>query len=114
MPSSLDEIIGGITFVDVDKGDYRWFVEASRVAAKRVGLAPGTSGLIINGRVRLTISFPVSNCDVPRLQIVGPIAPGEFTAEDYQTLQDYELARRVQPVLSALEDVVPAFTGHDR
>jgi UDP-glucose:glycoprotein glucosyltransferase len=94
--SSLEEITGSITFVDVNQGDYRWYVEASRVAAKRVGLAPGTSGLIINGR------------------IVGPIAPGEFTAEDYQTLQDYELGRRVQPVLSALEDVVPAFTGHDR
>jgi UDP-glucose:glycoprotein glucosyltransferase len=114
MPSSLDEKAGGITFVDVDKGYYRWFVEASGVAAKRVGLSPGTSGLIINGRVRFPVSFPVSNCDVPRLQIVGPIAPGEFTAEDYQTLQDYELARRVQPVLSALDDVVPAFTGHDR
>jgi UDP-glucose:glycoprotein glucosyltransferase len=51
---------------------------------------------------------------MPRLQIIGPIASGEFTAEDFQTLQDYELAKRVQPVLSALEDVVPTFTGHDR
>jgi UDP-glucose:glycoprotein glucosyltransferase len=48
------------------------------------------------------------------LQVVGPIAPGEFTEEDYQILQDYELAKRVQPVLSALEDIVPAFAGYDR
>jgi UDP-glucose:glycoprotein glucosyltransferase len=52
--------------------------------------------------------------DVPHLQIVGPITSGEFTAEDYQTLQDYELARRVQPVLNALEDISPGFIGYDR
>ena len=34
--------------------------------------------------------------------------------EDYEIIQDYELAKRVQPVLSALEDIVPAFTGYDR
>jgi len=45
------------------------------------------------------------------LQIFGPIAPGEFTAEDYRILQDYELAKRGQPVLTALEDIVPAFAG---
>jgi hypothetical protein len=54
------------------------------------------------------------NRDVLHFQVVGPIASGEFTAEDYQTLQDYELARRVQPVLNALEDTVPAFVGFDR
>ena len=50
----------------------------------------------------------------PFLQVVGPIVPGEFTAEDYEILQEYELAKRVQPVLSALEDVVPAFASYDR
>ncbi len=110
MPSSLN----GIILADVDKGDYCRYVEAGRVTAERVGLPPGASGLIVNGRVRLTVLLLVSNCDVPRLQIIGPIASGEFTAEDYQTLQDYEFAKRVQPVLSALEDVVPAFTDHDR
>ncbi len=110
MPSSLDEI----TLADVDKDDYRRYVAAGRVAAERVGFAPGAFGLIINGRVRVTFLILVSNRDVPRLQIIGPIGSGEFTADDYQTLQDYELAKRVQPVLSALEDVVPAFTGHDR
>jgi hypothetical protein len=52
--------------------------------------------------------------ELPCFQVVGPIASGEFTAEDYQTLQDYELARRVQPVLTALESTVPTFVGYDR
>ena len=51
---------------------------------------------------------------LPCLQIVGPIAPGEFTTEDYRILEDYELVKRVQPVLSALEDIVPAFADYDR
>ena len=110
MPSSLGEV----TLADVEKDDYRRYIKAGRVAAERVGIAPGASGLIINGRVRFTFLLLISNRDVPRLQIVGPIASGEFTAEDFQTLQDYELAKRVQPVLSALEDDVPSFTGLDR
>ena len=110
MPSSLGEV----TLADVEKDDYRRYIKAGRVAAERVGIAPGASGLIINGRVRFTVLLLISNRDVPRLQIVGPIASGEFTAEDFQTLQDYELAKRVQPVLSALEDDVPSFTGLDR
>ena len=48
------------------------------------------------------------------LQVVGPIAPGVLTIEEYQILQEYELAKRVQPVLSALEDIVPTFGGYDR
>jgi hypothetical protein len=51
---------------------------------------------------------------MPRLQIVGPIPSGEFTVEDYQTLQDYELARRVRPILDAIGDIVPTFVGQDR
>jgi hypothetical protein len=48
------------------------------------------------------------------LQVVGPIVSGDFTADDYEILQDYELAKRVQPVVGALEDIVPAFAGYDR
>lgn len=110
MPSSLGEI----TLADVDRDDYRRYVKAGKVTAERVGIDPGASGLIINGRVRLAVLLLISNRDVSRLQIIGPFASGEFTAEDFQTLQDYELAKRVQPILSALEDVVPTFTGHDR
>jgi UDP-glucose:glycoprotein glucosyltransferase len=110
MPSPLGEV----TLADVDKDDYRWYVKSGRVIAERVDIAPGASGLIINGRVRFAILLLVSNRDVSRLQIIGPITSGEFTAEDFQMLQDYELAKRVQPVLSALEDVVPTFIDHDR
>ena len=63
MPS-LDEITGGITFADVDKGNYRRYLEASRVATEEVDLASGASGLTANGRVRLTVLLPSSNRDM--------------------------------------------------
>ena len=66
MPS-LDEITGGITFADVDKGNYRRYLEASRVASEEVGLVPGPPGLIVNGRVRLIVLLPASNRDRLRL-----------------------------------------------
>jgi hypothetical protein len=63
MPS-LDEITGGISFADVDKGDYGRYVEASRIVTEEVGLTRGASGLIINGRVRLGVSLPATDRDV--------------------------------------------------
>ena len=50
----------------------------------------------------------------PFWQVVGPIALGDFTGEDYEIFQEYELAKRLQPLVSALEDIVPAFAGYDR
>ncbi|KAH8978341.1 UDP-glucose:glycoprotein glucosyltransferase-domain-containing protein [Lactarius akahatsu] len=94
--SPLDEIAGGVALADIDQDDYQRYVHTGKLVAKMAGLAPGASGLFINGR------------------IVGPIAPGEFTAEDYRILEDYEMAKRVQPVLSALGDIVPTFAGYDR
>ena len=112
--SPLDEITGGVALADIDRNDYGRYVEAGRMVAKTAGLAPGTSGLLVNGRVKfhpLICPLPLPDCV---FQVVGPIASGEFIAEDYETLQDYELAKRVQPVLSALEDIIPALTGYDR
>lgn len=114
IPPYFDEITGGITLADLDDNDYRRYVEASQLVAEKVDLIPGAGGLIINGRVRAFASIPFSKHDVPRMQIVGPIASGDFVAEDYQALQDYELVKRVQPVLSALEDVIPDFPGRNR
>ncbi|KAI9511020.1 UDP-glucose:glycoprotein glucosyltransferase-domain-containing protein [Russula earlei] len=112
-PSALNEVTGYITLANVDKDDYRQYLESSRLAAEEVGFPRGASGVIVNGRVRLT-SLPVPKRDVLHWQIIGPIPSGEFTAEDYQTLQDYELAKRVRPILDALGDLVPSFPGHDR
>lgn len=52
-------------------------------------------------------SYPLLPSDC-FLQVVGPIASGEFTVGDYENLHDYELAKRVQVVVSALEVIVPA------
>jgi len=39
---------------------------------------------------------------------------GEFRALDFKALQEYELRKRMQPVLSALEGIRPSLTSLDR
>ena len=113
-PHSLDEITGGVAIADLDEDVYHRYVEASRLVAEKVGLVPGAAGLIVNGRVSVTTSIILPKRDTLRIQIVGPITSDEFTAEDYQTLQDYELVKRVQPVLNAFEDIVPGLASKNR
>ncbi len=57
MASPLDEIIGGVALADIDRDDYRQYVEAGRSVARIAGLAPGAAALIINGRVMFFIRF---------------------------------------------------------
>lgn len=45
---------------------------------------------------------------------MGPIGEGEFEAADFTALQQYELRKRVQPVLTALEDVLPEYKQLDK
>lgn len=45
----------------------------------------------------------------PAMQIIGPIDEGEFVAEDFTTLAEYEMSKRVGPVLRAYTNV----TGHE-
>lgn len=72
MPSSFVEVTGGITLADIDKDDYRRYIDVSRLVAEEVGLVPGTTGLVINGRVRVTASVPFPKRDVPRCRSLAP------------------------------------------
>jgi UDP-glucose:glycoprotein glucosyltransferase len=67
MHFSFDGITGGITLTDIDRDDYRWYTEASRLVSEKVGLAPGTAGIIINGRVRTTAPISIPKHDVARI-----------------------------------------------
>ena len=40
---------------------------------------------------------------------MGPLAPGEFVADDFKTLASYEYRKRVGPVVEALEDILGPF-----
>ncbi|KAI8974783.1 glycosyltransferase family 24 protein [Trametes punicea] len=67
------------------RGDaYEKYLNAGRRIARQLGLAPGEQAVIVNGRV------------------VGPIKPGDFLAEDFETLATLEHHKRAQPVYEAL------------
>jgi hypothetical protein len=66
MPS-FDEITGGTTLANLDKDDYHRYTEASLLAAEKVGLVPGAAGLIINGRVSVTLPIPCSKHEMAHM-----------------------------------------------
>ncbi|KAE9396725.1 glycosyltransferase family 24 protein [Gymnopus androsaceus JB14] len=72
------------------------FVEACQRFTRTIGIEEGESAVVVNGR------------------IIGPIAPKEFLAADFLDLQEYELLKRIQPVLSALESIRPGLKNLDR
>ena len=81
---------------------------------RRQALNPAHQGCSSTAEVSSRhFSYPLLSSDC-FLQVVGPIASGELTVGDYENLHDYELAKRVQVVVSALQDIVPAFAGYDR
>lgn len=62
------------------------FWETAQELAAQVGFKPGQRGLVVNGR------------------IVGPIPLSEdFVAGDFKQLLEYELSRRIEPVLAAAD-----------
>ncbi|KIY49922.1 glycosyltransferase family 24 protein [Fistulina hepatica ATCC 64428] len=71
-----------------DHAVYETYVYACGLFVKGLGIQPGASALLVNGRV------------------VGPITEGGFVSEDFAELEKYEL-KRVQPLLTALGDIVP-------
>ncbi|KAJ6562664.1 glycosyltransferase family 24 protein [Mycena capillaripes] len=97
IPLSKDEdLTDGVGLSGYSSEDYNRFVHSSRLVARDLQLAPGDQALVINGR------------------IVGPIQAGDFLSLDFKTLESYELRRRTEPVLQALETVKPSFMQSDR
>ncbi|KAJ3727354.1 UDP-glucose:glycoprotein glucosyltransferase-domain-containing protein [Lentinula guzmanii] len=72
------------------------FLEACQWFVRSMGIEEGQNGIVINGR------------------IIGAISPKEFLAADFQALQEYELLKRIQPVLAALENIRPGLRYLDR
>ncbi|OCH94043.1 glycosyltransferase family 24 protein [Obba rivulosa] len=67
------------------------FMKTSRLMLRELELSPGELALVVNGRV------------------VGPLNPRDFAADDFTLLWDYELRKRVEPVVAALEEVEASF-----
>ncbi|KAH9930812.1 glycosyltransferase family 24 protein [Amylocystis lapponica] len=93
---SLDDMLDGALLDDGGREAYEGFVKSCRLIARELEFAPGEQGLIVNGRV------------------LGPMASGEFIADDFEVLMEYELTKRVEPVAGALEDVFGSFEGFDK
>ncbi|KAJ7342428.1 glycosyltransferase family 24 protein [Mycena albidolilacea] len=96
IPLKMEDLTDGVGIAGYSAEEYETYVRSSRLVARELQLAPGAQALVVNGRV------------------VGPIDAGDFGALDFKTLESYELRRRVEPVIQALESVRPDFTQSDR
>ncbi|KAK7462762.1 killer toxin resistant protein [Stygiomarasmius scandens] len=92
----LREILGGVKPSEINASNHTRFVDMGKRLLKEIGVGPGEKVILVNGRV------------------VGPMETGEFRALDFKALQEYELRKRVQPVLSALEGIRSSLTSLDR
>ncbi|KAJ7513036.1 glycosyltransferase family 24 protein [Mycena galericulata] len=91
-----EDLTDGVGLSGYSAEEYDKFVRSSRLVVRQLQLAPGQQALVVNGRV------------------IGPIKGGDFLALDFKTLESYELRRRAQPVLKALESIKPEFVNADR
>jgi hypothetical protein len=72
--------------------------------ARQAGLDMGQSGLVINGRVSYSPSLPTPLLTYWSTKVIGPFAEDAFVAADFETLVDYEIKMRMDPVLAAFHD----------
>ncbi|KAF9077351.1 glycosyltransferase family 24 protein [Rhodocollybia butyracea] len=96
--SQLLQALGGTDTVETgDSNPQRSsYLDSCQWFVRSLAVEPGENAVVINGR------------------ILGPIAPKDFLAADFLALQEYELQKRIQPVLSALEDIRPGLKDLDR
>ncbi|KAG6827591.1 hypothetical protein H0H92_011214 [Tricholoma furcatifolium] len=96
---SQDEIVqklkGGAK-VAANSDYYAEYVKTSRLVARDTGLQPGQRALLVNGRV------------------VGPIEEDGFGSLDFAALEKYEILKRSQPIMTALQTIVPDAGQNDR
>ncbi|KAL7422173.1 killer toxin resistant protein [Cryptotrichosporon argae] len=72
------------------------FWEAGTAAAEQLGLADGQPHLLVNGR------------------LVGPLTAHNFGADDFDTLELYELRKRAKPVIDLLSTMYDDITVFDK
>uniref|UniRef100_A0A8H8CJL8 Glycosyltransferase family 24 protein n=1 Tax=Psilocybe cubensis TaxID=181762 RepID=A0A8H8CJL8_PSICU len=87
--NAFEELTGGVSLGSIMEEEYIDYVKTSRLVSRELHLLPGQSALVVNGRV------------------VGPIAANDFHVADFKTLEDHEFRGRTEPVVKALQDVVP-------
>ncbi|KAH7929980.1 glycosyltransferase family 24 protein [Leucogyrophana mollusca] len=85
----------GLAFNEgIDDNALASFIQSSRLFTREIGLAPGERAILVNGR------------------LVGPFdSSSNFVAGDFETLEDYEMKKRVGRVVEALGEILEDVDG---
>ncbi|KAK0480614.1 UDP-glucose:glycoprotein glucosyltransferase-domain-containing protein [Armillaria novae-zelandiae] len=81
---------------EVDSETMAQLMKSSRLLIRDMQLPAGSQGILVNGR------------------IIAPLETKEFGSADFRALETYELRRRVEPVVSAIYNVLPSAASLDR
>ncbi|KAI0641470.1 glycosyltransferase family 24 protein [Trametes meyenii] len=84
VPLSTDDVEELLLNLPEDPDALEKYANAGRFVARQLDLRPGKQTVIVNGR------------------LAGPMSPGEFLADDFETLAAFEHHKRVKPVHEAL------------
>ncbi|KAH7345399.1 UDP-glucose:glycoprotein glucosyltransferase-domain-containing protein [Rhizoctonia solani] len=93
---NLNNRLTGITNEGVDLEELKRANAVGNSLAKAIGLKSGERAVVVNGRV------------------IGPLAGSDFAAEDFGSLANYEAAKRVNPIVTALNSVRENLAELDR
>ncbi|KAG6887758.1 hypothetical protein C0995_013010 [Termitomyces sp. Mi166 len=80
----------GVKVAEFSETQYGEYVLESRLVARELGVKPGERA------------------------VVGPIEKGNFLAVDFAALENYEIRKRAEPVMDALETISPSASQTDR
>ena len=82
------------------------YIKSSRVLIRELQILPGEQALVVNGRVggHDYLSFII----IEIVQVIGPLRAGSFSSADFGVLGAYEMRKRVEPIVKALEKILPS------
>ncbi|KAG6885729.1 hypothetical protein C0993_010556 [Termitomyces sp. T159_Od127] len=93
---AMRTVTQGLKLAELSEMQYGEYVTASRLVVRALDVEPGKRAVLVNGR------------------LIGPIEKGDFRAVDFAALEDYEIRKRAEPVMKALERVSPFASQTDR
>ena len=82
------------------------YIKSSRVVIRELHISPGEQALVVNGRVGGHNHF--SFIIIESVQVIGPLRTGSFSSADFGVLGAYEMRKRVEPIVKALEKILPS------
>jgi hypothetical protein len=98
--------------IEANKFSFAEYMQKGQLLSKLMNLPSGGPSLVVNGRVSGSRSerYCGTQANLFNPQVIGPIEHNGIISADFEALCQFELERRVSPVVSALIETYPSFS----